>query len=86
LELKASIVAIHDLLAWVISFINPPLDMLTVGSTKPTLEDAKMRLIQLDEQLTMALGFDYCLLIKSSQDHLQLKRGWYKDTKAWLHL
>ena len=26
------------------------------------------------------------LALNSSQNHLRLKRGWYKDTKAWLNL
>jgi len=25
------------------------------------------------------------IALKSSQDHLRLKRGWYKDVMAWLH-
>jgi len=25
------------------------------------------------------------ITLKSSQDHLRLKRGWYKDDLAWLH-
>ncbi len=26
------------------------------------------------------------LALNSSQNHLRLKRGWYKDTRAWLNL
>ena len=65
---------------------NTPYPILLIEVDLSPIESLAMTRLRLYKHKLNSIG-DHSLpkiALNSSQNHLRLKRGWYKDTKAWL--